>query len=53
MVVTEDGCENLTAGAPLEMDEVEATMREPGMSAWFGTTPPGERRMLIGVAFSK
>ena len=31
VVVTEDGCENLTAGAPLEMDEVEATMREPGM----------------------
>ena len=31
VVVTEDGCENLTAAAPLEMDDVEATMREPGM----------------------
>ena len=31
VVVTEDGCENLTAGAPLEMDAVEAAMREPGI----------------------
>ena len=35
VVVTEDGCENLTAAAPLEMDEVEATMREPGMIQQF------------------
>jgi Xaa-Pro aminopeptidase len=31
VVVTEDGVENLTADAPLELDEVEALMREPGM----------------------
>ena len=31
VVVTEAGCENLTAAAPLEMDDVEATMREPGV----------------------
>ena len=31
VVVTEDGCENLTAAAPLEMDDVEATMRETGI----------------------
>ena len=35
VVVTEYGCENLTAAAPLEMDEVEATMREPGMLGQF------------------
>ena len=40
VVVTEDGCENLTAGAPLEMDEVEATMRKPGMIQQF---PAGTR----------
>ena len=40
VVVTEDGCENLTAAAPLEMDEVEATMREPGMIQQF---PAGTR----------
>jgi Xaa-Pro aminopeptidase len=28
VAVTEDGIENLTAGAPLELDEVEALMRE-------------------------
>jgi putative aminopeptidase FrvX len=28
---TEDGVENVTADAPLELDEVEALMREPGM----------------------
>jgi Xaa-Pro aminopeptidase len=30
VVVTEDGVENLTADAPLELDEVEALMQEPG-----------------------
>lgn len=28
LVVTEDGIENLTAAAPLELDEIEATVRE-------------------------
>jgi Xaa-Pro aminopeptidase len=31
IVVTEDGVENFTADAPLELDEVEALMREEGM----------------------
>ena len=31
VVVTEDGVENLTAAAPLELDEVESLLQEPGM----------------------
>ena len=31
IVMTEDGFENLTAAAPLELDDVEAMMREPGI----------------------
>jgi Xaa-Pro aminopeptidase len=31
LVVTEDGFENFTAAAPLELDDVEATMRQEGM----------------------
>jgi len=31
VVVTEDGVENLTVAAPLELDDVERTMREPGV----------------------
>ena len=31
VVVTEDGIENLTADAPLDLDDVEALMREPGI----------------------
>ena len=31
IVVTEDGCENMTKDAPLELDEIEALMKEPGM----------------------
>jgi Xaa-Pro aminopeptidase len=30
VVVTEDGIENLTSGAPLELDDVEALMRNEG-----------------------
>jgi len=30
IVVTEDGIENLTSGAPLELDEVEALMCDEG-----------------------
>lgn len=30
VVITDDGIENLTGGAPLECDEIEATMRTPG-----------------------
>jgi Xaa-Pro aminopeptidase len=30
VVITADGCERLTAGTPLELDDVEALMREPG-----------------------
>ena len=46
VVVTEDGCENLTAGAPLEMDEVEAAMREPGIIQEF----PGRSPRSLGEA---
>ena len=31
VAVTEDGIENLTAGAPLELEDVEALIREPGL----------------------
>lgn len=31
IVITADGCEVLTGDAPLECDEIEATMREPGI----------------------
>ncbi|MBT3268631.1 M24 family metallopeptidase [Candidatus Poribacteria bacterium] len=31
IAITEDGIENFTALAPLELDDVEACMREPGM----------------------
>jgi Xaa-Pro aminopeptidase len=31
LVITEDGYENLTVDAPLELDEVEAMMKEEGM----------------------
>jgi Xaa-Pro aminopeptidase len=31
VLVTPDGCESLTAAAPLDLDEVEATIRRPGM----------------------
>ncbi len=31
VVVTEDGIENLTADAPLDLADVEAVMRKPGM----------------------
>jgi Xaa-Pro aminopeptidase len=29
VVITSDGCERLTAASPIELDEVEALMREP------------------------
>jgi Xaa-Pro aminopeptidase len=35
VVVTETGIENLTADAPLELDDVEALMQEPGLLAQF------------------
>lgn len=31
VVITEDGCERLTDAAPLELDDVEALMREPSI----------------------
>ncbi len=35
VAVTDDGVENLTGFVPLELDDVEATMREPGLlQAW-------------------
>jgi Xaa-Pro aminopeptidase len=40
VVITDDGLENLTALAPLELDDVEACMREPGM---LDAYPPEQR----------
>lgn len=35
VVITSDGCEVLTAGAPLDCDEIEAEMQHPGLfDAW-------------------
>jgi Xaa-Pro aminopeptidase len=31
VLVTEDGCENLTPGLPREIDEIEALMKKPGV----------------------
>jgi Xaa-Pro aminopeptidase len=30
VVITDEGCERLTAASPLELDEVEALMAQPG-----------------------
>jgi Xaa-Pro aminopeptidase len=38
VVVTETGIENLTADAPLEPDDVEALMQEPGLLDRFPAT---------------
>jgi Xaa-Pro aminopeptidase len=37
VVITEDGCENFTAGAPLTPDEIEATMKQPGAFPLYDT----------------
>ena len=47
VVVAADGCENLTARAPLEMDEVETTMRDPGILQQF---PCSRQRATSGSA---
>lgn len=31
VVVTESGCENLTAAVPLELDDIENLMADPGL----------------------
>jgi Xaa-Pro aminopeptidase len=31
ILITEDGCENLTAGIPREIEEIEALMKKPGI----------------------
>jgi Xaa-Pro aminopeptidase len=36
VAITETGVENLTAAAPLELDDVEKWMRQPGMIQAFG-----------------
>ena len=36
VAITETGVENLTSAAPLELDDVEKWMREPGMIQAFG-----------------
>jgi Xaa-Pro aminopeptidase len=39
VVVTEEGIENLTADAPIELEDVEALMREPGLLERFPALP--------------
>jgi Xaa-Pro aminopeptidase len=41
VVVTDGGIENLTSGAPLELDEVEALMRDEGTQLPYLLTGPG------------
>ncbi len=43
VVVTENGIENLTESAPLDLDEVEATMKLPGMLQAFPADGLGRR----------
>lgn len=46
VVITANGCENLTGGAPLTPDEIEAAMREPGRFPLYDTAlawDPGRR----------
>jgi Xaa-Pro aminopeptidase len=43
VVVTDDGIENLTADAPLELDDVEALMVEPGLLDRFPAHSSTER----------
>ena len=31
ILITERGCENLTAGIPREIEEIEALMKKPGI----------------------
>jgi Xaa-Pro aminopeptidase len=31
VLITENGCENLTAGVPREIDEIEALMKQQGI----------------------
>jgi Xaa-Pro aminopeptidase len=40
VAITETGVENLTSAAPLELDDIEKLMREPGMIQAFGPTTP-------------
>jgi len=40
VVVTEDSIENLTSGAPLELDDVEALMRNEGTQLPYLLTGP-------------
>jgi Xaa-Pro aminopeptidase len=40
VLVTDDGVEVLTSAAPLELDDVEATMREPGLLQLVGSSRP-------------
>jgi Xaa-Pro aminopeptidase len=39
IVVTADGCENLTAFVPRDPDEIEAFMRQPGLLQHIGSEP--------------
>jgi len=39
VLITDDGIENLTSAAPLEADEIEATMKEEGRFPLYDTAP--------------
>lgn len=46
VLITESGCENLTGAAPLTPDEIEATMKQPGVYPLYDTVSqwdPGRR----------
>ena len=46
VLVTNDGVEVLTSAAPLELDDVEATMRESGLLQLVGSSRPD---WLMGI----
>jgi hypothetical protein len=46
VLVTDDGVEVLTSAAPLELDDVEATMRESGLLQLVGSSRPD---WLMGI----
>lgn len=47
VLITDEGCENFTGGAPLTPDEIEAVMKQPGVFPLYDTVPqwdPGRRQ---------
>jgi Xaa-Pro aminopeptidase len=45
IVITATGMEHLSAGLPMEIDDVERVMKEPGLAdLWKGTLPALEKK---------